>query len=183
MGNNLKRRAVALCGAVVFFLTGCSPKGNSSKEVELGNLDAINALIDEVQFENDDKTYSGENIKIFVSFDPTLSAYRYNVLQKTDKVEQNQPINDIIDLSFGDDIPYEILPKMYNDAKLETTIYESISSDNTKASVTTISSTSEGYDSYSEMISVVTENDSEEYLAQSTYIAIEKDGELISDKE
>ena len=33
------------------------------------------------------------------------------------------------------------------------------------------------------MISVVTENDSEEYLAQSTYIAIEKDGELISDKE
>ena len=92
MKNDLKRRTAALFGAAIFLLTGCSLKGKTSEEVELSSIDAINALLDDVKPIDGDKIYNGEDIKIFASFDPTLETYRYNVLEKSDKEEEEQPV-------------------------------------------------------------------------------------------
>lgn len=182
MRNGLKRRTVALFGAVTFLLTGCSLKGKTSKEVELSSVDAINTLLDEVKPVIDDKIYNGEDVKIFVSFDPTLETYRYNVLEKSDKVNEEQPIYDVIDMSFGDDIPYETLSTMYSDCSFETTSYENISSNSAIASITTISLNGEGYIGYSEVIDVTIQSDSEDYISQTKYTSIQKDGEVICDR-
>ena len=182
MKNDLKRRTAALFGAAIFLLTGCSLKGKTSEEVELSSIDAINALLDDVKPIDGDKIYNGEDIKIFASFDPTLETYRYNVLEKSDKEEEEQPIRDIIDMSFGHDIPYETLSTMYTDCTFETTSYEDVSDNSASASVTTVSLNSEGYVGYSEIIEVTSKSDSEDYVSQTKNTTIQKDGEVICDK-
>lgn len=192
--NFIKRRSLALAGAIVFFLTGCSVKGSTPKEIEANSSSQIDSYVEEVlnpitEETNtlslvDENTVSGDKLKIFAFYMPELGTYQYSVLKETDSKmskDEDQPWKDVVDKTFIRVIPDEDLSTMYNSCQIETAYYESISDDDLSGSITKVKVSNDEFDGYGQIVDVSGTLAEKFYLSKCTSISVNKNGENINE--
>lgn len=186
--NSIKRRLLALGGAIVFFLTGCSYNGRTVEDEGKAFKAIIDGLLKDIKPAEGDKQYKGEDIKIFASYDPSINTYKFNVVEKvSEKAEDRHYTAQFLQsYVFNNAIPADVISSDKTDYSYSVEHYQSLTEENTSATIATDSLTSGEYSGICETITVVDDYDGKDstdciFNSKTSSVIVDKNGKNILD--